>query len=435
LVGKREAVNGLAEATLHAVGGGKIEPGPVRVPCFKAVRTPLKCGMGLQDLTPQLRTRLSRVERAVGWFVLLAAALLVFGFVYYLYHTAERKGWFTPKFSYQTSLNTAAGLKVGDPVRLLGFRAGEITEIIPNAPDDWYGVTINFSILKPHYGYIWDDSKVKVSSDLLGNRFLEVTKGKFGVATLVEDTNRMALAMLRWQSVAASRERVAAQILAARPGFDRADPFNFNSLLKDELKHLVESDPATYRTNLNAVFWIAPEESPALNDRLEHLATQVEQALPNLLNLTNKVALALDNAVRLEAGWNAVALSVQPLLGNLTRATARLDREGGLGEWLLPTGVQRSLDATLISAGRMFDATGTNLTGVFSNLDLTLGNLAGITSNLNAQVGANTNLLGQISRAVVDTDNLVQGLKRHWLLRSAFKGAKTNSPPARPKGD
>ena len=140
--------------------------------------------MALQDLTPQLRTRLSRVERAVGWFVFLAAALLVAGFVYYVYHTAARKGWFTPKFKYQTSLNNAAGLRVGDPVKLMGFTAGEITEVVPNAPDDYFGVTINFTILKPHYGYIWDDSKVKVSSDLLGNRFLEITKGVAGLPTI-----------------------------------------------------------------------------------------------------------------------------------------------------------------------------------------------------------------------------------------------------------
>jgi len=44
--------------------------------------------MALQDLTPQLRTRLSRMERAVGWFVLLAVALLMFGFCYYIYTTA-----------------------------------------------------------------------------------------------------------------------------------------------------------------------------------------------------------------------------------------------------------------------------------------------------------------------------------------------------------
>jgi hypothetical protein len=51
--------------------------------------------MGLQDLTPQLRTRLNRMERAVGWFVFLATALLIFGFGYYIYKTAQSKGWFT----------------------------------------------------------------------------------------------------------------------------------------------------------------------------------------------------------------------------------------------------------------------------------------------------------------------------------------------------
>jgi hypothetical protein len=53
--------------------------------------------MALQDLTPQLRTRLSRMERAVGWFVFLATALLLFGFGYYIYNVAESKGWFKIK--------------------------------------------------------------------------------------------------------------------------------------------------------------------------------------------------------------------------------------------------------------------------------------------------------------------------------------------------
>jgi hypothetical protein len=60
-----------------------------------------------------------------------------------------------------------------------------------------------------------------------------------------------------------------------------------------------------------------------------------------------------------------------------------------------------------------------------------LENLANLTSNLNAQVQANTNMLGELSRLIVNADDMVQGLKRHWLLRSAFKTKKTNAPPAR----
>ncbi|MBK7338461.1 MAG: MCE family protein [Saprospirales bacterium] len=123
--------------------------------------------MALQDLTPQLRTRLSRMERAVGWFVALAGVLLVIGFAYYIQNTAKRRGWFLEKISYRTCVSNGAGLKVGDPVKLMGFDVGEITAVIPNAPDQYFNITIEFRVMLDHYnypGYIWSDSKVKVSS-------------------------------------------------------------------------------------------------------------------------------------------------------------------------------------------------------------------------------------------------------------------------------
>src|SRR4051794_17635527 len=112
--------------------------------------------MGLQDLTPQLRTRLNRVERAVGIFVTGATVLLLAGLAYYIYHTAEHKGWFKTKIEYSTGLNNAAGLKEGDPVKLMGFTIGALTKIeanSPNTPD--YGVTVFFQVKEPYYGYIW----------------------------------------------------------------------------------------------------------------------------------------------------------------------------------------------------------------------------------------------------------------------------------------
>jgi hypothetical protein len=70
----------------------------------------------------------------------------------------------------------------------------------------------------------------------------------------------------------------------------------------------------------------------------------------------------------------------------------------------------------------------TNLNAISLNIGETLDHVADITSNLNAQVHANSNMLWTISKTVSDTDDLVQGLKRHWLLRSAFKNKGTNAP-------
>jgi hypothetical protein len=144
--------------------------------------------MALQDLTPQLRTRLSRMERAVGWFVLLAVGLLLFGFGYYLYNTAERKGWFRTKAPYYTYTDSASGLKVGDPVTLMGLGIGQITLIEPMPPTDWeHNMYVEFEIRSPYFGYIWTEGSWAnvTSAGLLGGRSLGVTKGTNGYPTYV----------------------------------------------------------------------------------------------------------------------------------------------------------------------------------------------------------------------------------------------------------
>ena len=382
--------------------------------------------MALQDLTPQLRTRLSRMERAVGWFVMLATVLLLFGFGYYIYQTAQRKGWFTPKFEYQTSLNDASGLKVGAPVTLMGFPAGEITDIIPNAPDAYYGVTIKFTILKPHYGYIWDDSRVTISSDLLGHRSLQITKGVSGIPTIEENTNKAPLARLRWHVARQARKEILKKVAEENPDMAKTNHFEFNWLVRDQLLRMAQADTNLFYTNLTDVYWIAPDESPALTERLQNVVDEVEAALPNILNLTNQLAGTLSSATKLTSNLDTVAVSAQPAVSNLAILTGELNKPGALGDWLLPTNVNQKLDSVMGNADTAVGNLNTNLI----TLNLSLLHLADLTSNLNQQVQANTNMLSTISKTVGDLDNLVQGLKHHWLLRSAFKSEnkKTNAP-------
>jgi ABC-type transporter Mla subunit MlaD len=366
------------------------------------------------------------MERAVGWFVMVATGLLLFGFGYYIYKTAERKGWFTPKYEYQTSLNDASGLSVGSPVTLMGFPAGSITAIVPNEPGAYYGVTIKFTILKPHYGYIWDDSRVTVTSGILEKPSLQITKGTAGIPTILEDTNRTPKAMLNWKVVRAARKKILAEVRAANPDIEHTNHAAFNWNVKNELEQLVNANSNQFYTNLTASYWLDPNESPSLQDRLQTVVDTVEAGLPNVLALTNQLAATLNGATSLTSNLNTVAINVQPAISNLTLLMSELNKPGALGDWLLPTNVNQKLDSAMGNADMATGALNTNLL----TLNLTLIHLADLTSNLNNQVQLNTNMLSAISKAVVDADDLVQGLKHHWLLRSAFKSEnkKTNAP-------
>jgi hypothetical protein len=150
------------------------------------------------------------------------------------------------------------------------------------------------------------------------------------------------------------------------------------------------------------------------------------------LVLTNKIAAVLDDAGRAMADLGLASSNASVLLASLGPVATNLavitdnirDPHGSLGEWLLPTNINQQLEGTLTTAN-------TNLPAVFDEIDRSLEALAGITSNLNAQVQANSNMLSGISKSVIDADDFVQGLKRHWLLRSAFKtkAKPTNSTP------
>jgi len=407
--------------------------------------------MALQDLTPQLRTRLSRMERVVGWFVFLALGLLVFGFGYYIYNTAERKGWFKTKAPFFTFTERATGLRVGDPIMLMGLPVGQITELEPMDPELPYNIFIRFELKDPYYGYMWTEgSRARVASaDLLGKRVIEVTKGTAGypiytffpLREFTLETARSWTEPGRYKSAADVYDSSGQSVLL--PALRTLFPTNLDLLAKAGHQRIEVLDTKDKRKAITGMwddkgghyvpfkpgspYWLVAEESGALAERLEQILAQVEAAVPNILALTNPISRVLTNSAELTSNLNVVALSALPAISNLAAATAQLDRPGAMGEWLIPTNLNRQLEVTLGGANEALISANTNISALVQNLNRSLDNLASITGNLDAQVGANTNMLESISRAVKDADDLVQGLKRHWLLRSAFK---TKPPPA-----
>ena len=406
--------------------------------------------MPLQDLTPQLRTRLSRLERVVGLFVTVGTLLLLAGLAYYIYQIGKRKGWFLQKLPYYTFVQNATGLRVGARIRLMGFDVGEITEVEAMGVFDPYNVFVQFELWEPYYGYVWEDSRAKIlSADFLGNRFIEVTKGSdMPPSYLFEDLKTLSLAELR--AVAGQTNLALAQTV--RQGTERVFDV-YTPLTADTVSRLVQlgvpevkvldrahTNPKptgvwdgqlgeyTPFTKDHKGYWLQVDESPALTERMEQVVNKVEAALPDILALTNKLASVLTNASAIVAHADELLVSAKPVVTNFARITANLSGpKGSLGEWILPTNLNARLDAVLTTANRTAGSANTNLQLVSSNLLTALENVSNLTSNLNAQVQANGMILSEISALIVNTDEMVQGLKRHWLLRSSFDPA-TNAP-------
>jgi ABC-type transporter Mla subunit MlaD len=413
--------------------------------------------MALQDLTPQLRTRLNRMERAVGVFMLLATGLLLFGFGYYIYSTAERRGWFKVKAEFYTYADSGDGLVAGDPIKLMGFQAGQILEVTagpPWGPGSEHNVYVKFEVLEPYFGYLWSEgSRAQIKeAGFLGKRELDLTKGTAGHAIYVTAPSRdvtlaeaKALTPIdKWrcgEDVFDGTNQVAKAWQPLKPElFDKLSALGKKSMRvldkrteKKSIFSVWNEKTMQYDSfGKSNIFVLLPDEAPALTARLNALATQVETALPHILALTNTLASVLSNAERLTGNLNGIAEGVRPSVTNLAIITANIrDPKGSLGEWIIPTNLQTQLALTLQNANLTITNADTNLIAVLESLTRTLDNLGDITSNLNNQVQANSNILSSISDIVVHSDQFVQGLKHHWLLRSAFKTPKTNAPSSK----
>ena len=405
------------------------------------------------------------MERAVGWFVFLATSLLLFGFGYYIYHTAERKGWFLIKANFFTYVQSSSGLKVGDDVVMMGFPVGDITWIHAMPPGDQHNVLVEFEVRDNYFRYIWTGgSFVKVNSaDFLGKRQLEITRGTNGPAICVTqpaftktipelkqiittETNRWQL----YQDVFDENSNMVfgAYTMLTPSNLERMAQLNLesNSVCAYDNKVKANHIVATWNRQMHRYedfkprsedAWLRAVETPPISDQLQAMVLQVQSALPNIIALTNKIATVLDNAATATANLNVTLVEARPMITNFALVSAQLREPGGPLVWALGTNGNEQLQGSLTNVNALLGHTDTNLNTLLghtdTNLTALLINLADITSNLNAQVQANSNILGSISKIVVDTDNLVQGLKRHWLLRSAFKqenaAAKTNAPP------
>ena len=362
------------------------------------------------DLTPQLRTRLNRVERLVGLFVSVAMILGVSLLGYFLWHTAVERGWLKKKARYFTYIQSGTGLKPGTPVVLTGFTIGKVTRVNTLPMEQWLMdlkayVVVEFEVQEPYYGYILTDSKVAVGAgDFLGARAVEIMRGSEGTATAkILDNGRLGMLNQKfyWEK-------------------DRAKATN-------HFLRYLETSEAPDGYYLDAV-----DEKP-LPETLTLIANQINQTIPGI---TNRIFLALDNVNGIVKELNEKMPKMEAALDQVTGVMhtiqPALAKPGGIGEMLIPTNLSSAIDLTLSNVNANAHSVAPLLSNVnfaVSDIRTTLTEVRGTVATMKTQLEGNTNLVqhvsdlaGSAARLANTTDTL---LRRHWLFRSAFK---TNAP-------
>lgn len=384
--------------------------------------------MALQDLTPQLRTRLRKVE----WFVVLflggTLLLMITSLAWFIKKTGDTRGWWVTEVPYYTYLPNASGIKVGSPVQMMGFKVGQVTKI--EAVDlselrNWgyYGghpVFVGFNVREPYPGYITSDSKLKLAGfpiEIAGGVTLEVTVGSSeGLLTTTNGNGHLGVLS----------DKIAYDVLENRLNTNLqvyAHYTPLNETKKGFFLRLDDSD--TMMAQVQRILGKLDGISGSVHDAMPGLTNELQQTLGNVRELTESLKPALANP----GGIGKLLLP--------TNLVARFDQPGGIGELVIPTNLNTELVGTL-------SAVRTNLPGTLSNVNQRMTDLGPLLTNLTtgtARLGplmtnadealgsVKSNTVPRVNSLLETLDSFVAGMKRHWLFRSAFKTTPTNAPP------
>lgn len=375
--------------------------------------------MALQDLTPQLRTRLRKVEWVVVLFLAGTALLALAGFGWFIKATGDARGWWETQVPYYTYLNDAGTIKKGTPVKMLGFTVGQVVFLDMAEDSEWNrlqgnNVFVRMMIRRPYYDWIYTDSYVKLGGlpiDIAGGTFLEITRTE-GLGIPTTTNTPTGEPGILWDKYAYNVGKPdSTNYVRYDPATDEAKGYFLKTTpagdLIGELTSLIPKIRESFSkpgglgdllipTNLAARFdkpgglgeiVIPPELNAELTKTLTNLNAQIGGvgSLVSNLDLTVPPLLTNLNATLPPLLTNLDA-TVPPLLTNLNAQI------GGVGSLV------SNLDATL--------------PGVLTQADLTLGTLR-------------TNTLPAADVLLNNTGEFIGGLKRHWLFRGAFK---TNAP-------
>jgi phospholipid/cholesterol/gamma-HCH transport system substrate-binding protein len=343
--------------------------------------------------------RIQRWDRYVGIFILLAVVILIASLVF----MARGQKWFEKRHRYAAAFAKVQGVKPGTPVTISGMEVGSVHSLRLNPEGK---VEIRLDILESYTGFIRTDSEVTIATALLGGKTVEISRGSPDRPPAAErqvlpsQEPRELADLLQEIDLQAPLKKVDEALenlksLTARLSSPQGELFAILRNVEFISAQLREGrgtagallrDPKLYR-EAGAALELANRSAAGIEEVVAR-AAEVSRGLPAM-------AQEVDGRIR----------EIRGILDDIKKATAELSP-------ILENIKRTSADGPAIAA---------DVKEISREVREITGDVRKTTPEL-------PELVRQTQETVEDADQVIAGLRNHWLIRGWVAPTRRDSP-------
>jgi phospholipid/cholesterol/gamma-HCH transport system substrate-binding protein len=369
----------------------------------------------------QMYFRIRHVDRYVGILVVLAVVLVVVALVF----LARGQQWFAKRSMYRVTFSRVQGLKPGTSVTISGMEVGQVKSLHLTPQSK---VELILDVLQKYGENIRQDSRATVAMALLGGKSVEITVGSPGQPSLPEG------------SIIPSEE--PKEITDLLKEIDFKTPLKKLDDALENLKSITQklNDPrGELFTLLKSVEFVTAQlkngqgnvgailQDPKMHreimaslESIRRSLSRVEEATQNASDFSRILPGAGEEVAR-------AAKEVPEVLQDVKKAVSDLPP--------IMENVRKAASHAAMIAEDLRD--------IARDGKVIARDVKEITGSVQKGPPRIPDLMASTQETVEDADQLIQGLKNHWLLRGSMPRVKEEMPltiseresPYRMRGD
>lgn len=261
--------------------------------------------------------RTAQAEVQVGLFVLLVVGLFIVVAVY----VGVRKDLFAERVGYWLISSTGEGLEEGTPVRLKGFRIGQVTRV---RLEDLQTVRIRIEVLKEYRRWFTREATLTLRGNLLGGSFVELTPGSEVAPVLSPDAN---IALGRGEDLQERLNKEVELVLADVKQIVQNARVISDQIVQPEgpVQTVLRNSEVISTALADRQGLLAYMSDPAPARRINTILANTQQTTDRLNVLLQNANTRVEDIVAIQEQTTALLRELQQTLANLNAFQARLD--------------------------------------------------------------------------------------------------------------